>query len=52
MKTFRLIANILVAVVLAALLIGLAFVIVDERCSGNVSAADPGKIPVQEVPFK
>jgi len=47
MKTFRLIANILVAVVLAAVLFGLVAVIIDERCSKNVS--DPVKPFVQEV---
>jgi hypothetical protein len=50
MKTFRLIANILVAIVLTAVLAGLIINIVVNRCSKNVR--DPGKIPVQEIPFK
>jgi hypothetical protein len=51
MKTFRIIANILVAIVLAVLLFSLVAVIVDERCSRAVSMADP-KPMVQEIPFK
>jgi hypothetical protein len=45
----RLIANILVAIVLAAVLFSLVAVIVDERCSRAVSMADPK--PGQEIPF-
>ncbi|MCX6027324.1 MAG: hypothetical protein NTY23_13895 [Chloroflexi bacterium] len=48
----RLIANVLVAVALAAILFGLVAIVVNDRCSKNVSATDPGKIPVQEIPFK
>jgi predicted DNA repair protein MutK len=47
----RIIANVLVAVVLAAVLFGLVAVIVDERCSRAVSMADP-KPMVQDIPFK
>jgi hypothetical protein len=50
MKFSRLLLNILVAVVLAAVLFGLVAVIVDERCSRAVSMADPK--PGQEIPFK
>jgi hypothetical protein len=50
MKTFRIIANILVAIVLAAVLFSLVAVIVDERCSRAVSMADPK--PGQDIPFK
>jgi predicted DNA repair protein MutK len=49
-KTVRILANVLVAVVLAAVLFGLVAVIVDERCSRAVSMADPK--PGQEIPFK
>jgi hypothetical protein len=47
----RLLLNILVALVLAAVLFGLVAVIVDERCSRAVSMAEPDK-PGQEIPFK
>jgi hypothetical protein len=48
--TARLLANILVAIVLAAVLFSLVAVIVDERCSRAVSMADPK--PGQDIPFK
>ena len=49
MTTARLIANILVAIVLAAVLAGLVIIVI-ERCEKNVR--EPGKVPVQEIPFK
>ena len=49
--TARIVANVAAGVILAVILIWLVFIIVDERCSRAVSAADPGKIPVQQVPF-
>ncbi|MBE3040295.1 MAG: hypothetical protein IMZ62_15975 [Chloroflexi bacterium] len=52
MTRFRLIANIIVGVALAAILFGLVAIVVNDRCSKNVNAADPGKIPMQEIPFK
>jgi F0F1-type ATP synthase membrane subunit a len=45
----RLLANLLAGLVLVAILVGLVFVIIDERCSKNVSGQD--KPIVQEIPF-
>jgi len=46
----RILANLLAGIVLVAILAGLVFIIIDERCSKNVS--DPVKPFVQEVRFK
>jgi len=46
----RLLANLLAGAVLVVILIGLVFVIIDERCSKNVSESVRVKV-VQDVPF-
>ena len=51
MKTFRLIGNIVVALILAVILAGLVINIAVDRCSRAESAANP-KASVQEVPFR
>jgi len=51
MKTARIVANIIVGVALAVLLVGLVWITVDERCSKAESAAR-SKPFVQEVKFK
>jgi len=51
MTRLRLLANLLVAAVLIAVLVGLVWIAIDERCGKNVSAAHP-KPFVQEIPFK
>jgi hypothetical protein len=48
MKSFRLIANIILAVVLFAVLISLVWIIIDERCSKDVSMAHTEAI-MQEI---
>jgi hypothetical protein len=48
----RILANIAVAVVLAAVLFSLVAVVVDEKCSRAVSANDPGTPLGQSIPFK
>jgi hypothetical protein len=50
MTRSRLLLNILVAIVLAAVLCGLVINIVVDRCSRAVSMADPK--PGQEISFK
>jgi len=51
MATARAIANLLVAAVLIAVLVGLVWIAIDERCGKNESAASPKRY-VQEVPFR
>ena len=50
MTRLRLLANILVAVILVAVLVGLVAISVDERCSRNVSADETAGM-VQSIPF-
>lgn len=51
MTVRRLVANVLVGVVLAAILIGLAFIAIDERCTKNVVNAAPAE-RYQQVDFE
>jgi len=50
MSRLRILANIAVAVVLVAILVGLVMILIDERASKHVS--DPIKPFAQEVKFK
>ena len=52
MKLRRLLSNLLALIVLVAILVGLAWLLIDDKCSRAVSAADPVKPFVQEVKFK
>jgi len=47
----RLLWNLLVAVALAVILIGLVIIHIDERASKHVSASDPARW-TQEIPFE
>ena len=52
MKPRRLLASLLAGIVLVVILIGLVWLLIDDKCSRAVSAADPVKPFVQEVKFK
>ncbi|MBE3130606.1 MAG: hypothetical protein IMZ54_07800 [Acidobacteria bacterium] len=53
MTRFRLIANVLVAVALAAILFGLVAIVVNDRCSKNVSEDEAANTGIQQqVEFK
>jgi len=48
----RLLANLLAGIVLVAILVGLVIILIDERCSKNVSADEAAGKAVQQIPFK
>ena len=48
----RLLASLLASLVLVVILVGLVWLLIDDKCSRAVSAADPVKPFVQEVKFK
>jgi hypothetical protein len=50
MTRLRLIVNLLAGIVLVAILIGLVFILIDYRCSRNVSENEAGKYQ-QSMPF-
>jgi len=52
MRLRRLLANLLAIIVLVVILVGLVWLLIDDKCSRAVSAADPAKPFVQEVKFK
>ena len=51
MTRLRLLANLLVAAVLIAVLVGLVWIAIDEKASKNERAASPRSY-VQEIPFR
>jgi len=52
MKLRRLLASLLAGIVLVVILIGLVWLLIDDKCSRAVSAAGPVKPFVQEVKFR
>jgi hypothetical protein len=50
MRFARIIANLIVGIALAVILVGLVCIIIDERCGRNVSADDTAGI--EQIDFK